>query len=543
MNYAQRKGKSFFEEEYILKERSIRQIAESEGTTSTTIRSALKFHKIPARKQKTFTDVDILTMQQYAKSHSIQQTATYFGIHYQTAYGHVIKSDSVSTPPHSKQQLTQWYSIEGLSGPNIATMLGVNPSTVYNWLSFYDINTSVIPFYDIITRDELLQQYYIDNVSTSDIAALYNVEVQKVVYALHHHNIDIRPTGWKNIVLQDLKNPTTAAVRDEDNLKKLKVDYTNREIAAKYQINESIVQYYCSKYQIQSQFTGSSYERQLHDWLDDQGIEYLTNQRTVLTPKEVDIYIPSANLAIEINGCYWHSPTTQTRITKNYHKEKTQLALDANVKLMHIWDHQMYNPVLFDIIKSKIKYKCGLISDRLYARKCVISCNVDTHIQKQFQISTHIQGYRANNITYGLYESGKLVALIGLHKIHDGVYDLSRYSSIGNVVGGFQKLLKAFLRDFPNCTHIETYANMMFTTSIVDNVYTTSGFEFIEWTDPNYFYAKGNTRVSRHKCMKHRLSSWLPSFDQTLSEYENMVMNGWYRVYDCGHAKYMLHVT
>ena len=36
-------------------------------------------------------------------------------------------------------------------------------------------------------------------------------------------------------------------------------------------------------------------------------MEYESNNRSILNGKELDIYIPSKNIAIECNGVYWHS--------------------------------------------------------------------------------------------------------------------------------------------------------------------------------------------------------------------------------------------
>jgi G:T-mismatch repair DNA endonuclease (very short patch repair protein) len=48
--------------------------------------------------------------------------------------------------------------------------------------------------------------------------------------------------------------------------------------------------------------------------------EIIRNDRTVLNGKELDIYLPDYNLAIEFNGLYWHS---EDYVGKNYHLNKT----------------------------------------------------------------------------------------------------------------------------------------------------------------------------------------------------------------------------
>jgi len=61
----------------------------------------------------------------------------------------------------------------------------------------------------------------------------------------------------------------------------------------------------------------------------------------------------------------------------------------------------------------------------------------------------------------------------------------------------------------------------------------------IEKTNPNYWYISSNYILeSRIKYQKHKLFRLLDKYDENLSEYENMVMNGYTRIWDCGNLKY-----
>lgn len=75
----------------------------------------------------------------------------------------------------------------------------------------------------------------------------------------------------------------------------------------------------------------------------------MKNDKKVLNGKELDIYIPSKNLAIEYNGLYWHSdkatlekndiPNKETRMYAKYrHIEKTKLCKEKNIRLIHIFE-------------------------------------------------------------------------------------------------------------------------------------------------------------------------------------------------------------
>ena len=67
-------------------------------------------------------------------------------------------------------------------------------------------------------------------------------------------------------------------------------------------------------------------------------------------------------------------------------------------------------------------------------------------------------------------------------------------------------------------------------------------------TSPNYFYFKVKHGIlpedfilhSRIKFQKHKLKNILANFDENMSEKENMFMNGYRLIYDCGNLVYLL---
>lgn len=67
----------------------------------------------------------------------------------------------------------------------------------------------------------------------------------------------------------------------------------------------------------------------------------ITNSRDILADgKELDIYLPNINLAIECNGDYWHSVQSKTPKDENYHILKTLLAKGKGITLIHIWENE-----------------------------------------------------------------------------------------------------------------------------------------------------------------------------------------------------------
>lgn len=77
--------------------------------------------------------------------------------------------------------------------------------------------------------------------------------------------------------------------------------------------------------------------------------EIIYNNRTIIPPYELDIYLPEINIAFEFNGIYWHNNFHKP---DNYHTKKLIDCEKKNIKLIHIWeDEWLYNE---DEIKKNI---------------------------------------------------------------------------------------------------------------------------------------------------------------------------------------------
>ncbi len=77
----------------------------------------------------------------------------------------------------------------------------------------------------------------------------------------------------------------------------------------------------------------------------------IENNRTVIKPLELDIYLPDLNLAIEYNGNWFHS--TNSGKPKNYHLNKSKLCREHNIRLIHIYEFEDFYYQL-NLLKSLI---------------------------------------------------------------------------------------------------------------------------------------------------------------------------------------------
>ena len=68
--------------------------------------------------------------------------------------------------------------------------------------------------------------------------------------------------------------------------------------------------------------------------------QVLENDRTVIKPNELDIYLPELKLALEYNGEYWHDEIKKRK--PGYHKEKQKACEKKGIKLIEVWDSEWH---------------------------------------------------------------------------------------------------------------------------------------------------------------------------------------------------------
>lgn len=274
--------------------------------------------------------------------------------------------------------------------------------------------------------------------------------------------------------------------------------------------------------------TSSAGEREINNWVQSLGFETISNDRTMIKPKELDILIPSMKTAIEFNGLFYHKDL------KSYHKDKFDLCYTAGLTLLQFFEDEWYYKE--NIVKSIIKSKLQL-NETVHARKCKIAL-ISSKQALAFLDDNHLQG-KINGRHYGLSYNDEIVSLmtVGKCRYYNGM-EILRFANKCNinVVGGFTKLLK-HAKANEKITTIYSYADMRISTG---KTYEMFG-KFVKETEPGYFWLKNNKRISRYATQKHKLSKVLgDNFDPTLTENDNMLNNNYSKIYDCGHRLYLL---
>ena len=277
------------------------------------------------------------------------------------------------------------------------------------------------------------------------------------------------------------------------------------------------------------------------------GYNIKRNDRSVISPQEIDFLVLDKNYGFEINGNYWHSEYHGGKDNR-YHINKTKKAYENGVNLIHIFEDEIIDK--FDIVKSRIFNKLKNNQNKIYARNCVIK--VPTLIEEQnFLNKTHVQGYIRSKYKFGLYCNDKLVSIMTfgnrrITKTKSNDIELLRFSSKldTNVIGSFSKLFKNFIKQ-TNYHKVITYSDIRWNgLDYQNNVYTKNGFNFVKQTPPNYWYVKISDFKKRYHRFNFRKDILVKNgYDKNKTEFEIMLEIGYDKIWDCGSIKLEFTVT
>lgn len=220
----------------------------------------------------------------------------------------------------------------------------------------------------------------------------------------------------------------------------------------------------------------------------------------------------------------------------------------AQVQFTILFEDELANHRL---LTAKLSHYSGTnIVTKIHARSCVIKqC---TKEEKRVLLdANHMQGNDNAQVYYGAYHADVLIAVMTFTaprvalgqkdktKDRTGVWELSRFCTDVNyrIPGIASKLLTHFQRN-NHWVNIYSYADKRWS---VGNMYYQLGFALSADNPPDYFYIIDGQRKHRWNYRKDILKTTLLDYDATLTEYQNMVNHGYYRVWDCGTLKFDMY--
>lgn len=303
----------------------------------------------------------------------------------------------------------------------------------------------------------------------------------------------------------------------------------------------SATKYYISLYNGQRYIaynrTMSDFEIQISRYIESLGITIEQSNREILDGKELDIYVPNKNFAIEANGVYWHSSEFKP---KDYHQQKTLQCVEKGIHLMHIFEHEWKDEQTQQKIKNLIAQALNVNQQCLYARDTVVKEITNTE-SNEFLNKYHLQGSVNADTCLGLYYNDELVQVMTFGKPRfNAEYEIELLrlcTKAGyKVTGGVSKLFAYYINKY-NPASIISYSDA---AKFTGKVYEQLGMKYDGFTSINYMYVDTASlcTLNRMQCTKKKLIEQGYGTEEQTEE-EIMGLRGFTRLYTCGNRRYV----
>jgi hypothetical protein len=249
---------------------------------------------------------------------------------------------------------------------------------------------------------------------------------------------------------------------------------------------------------------------------------------------QIDVLIPSLNLAIEYNGLWWHCDSCQSPKDRNYHIEKQRTLKEKGIRTIFVWENEWQDRQ--EQTKNLLLAAMNISTVRLGARKCEFR-EIDPVEAQRFVNANHIQPLkRPPQYALGCFHEDALVAVttFGLHHRNAAEVALKRFCCLPgyHVSGALSKFSKMAFAHFQQ--PLVSWADLMKSEG---TGYLAAGWKVDKILKPDYFYinprqkCKIITKQSRRKKAVHT--------PEGMTEAEHAKLDGLARCWDCGKIKFV----
>ena len=285
----------------------------------------------------------------------------------------------------------------------------------------------------------------------------------------------------------------------------------------------------------------SKKENEIVDFIKKLNLTIEQRNRNILNGKELDIYIPSKQIAIEYNGLRWHSENFGR--DKWYHLNKTLECNNKDIKLLQIFEDEYIEHK--EIVLNKITHILGIQQNlpKIMGRKCHIEI-IPKDIAECFLNDYHIQGYVRSTVYLGAIYEDKLVAVMTFKQEtkNSSKWELTRFASnyhyVCQGVGG--KMFKWFVKNY-NPSEVKSFADRRWTLDKNNNLYVKLGFKLEKELNPDYEYILLSNPKKRFHKFNFRKQILHKKYGLSLELTENEMTKkiGYDKIWNCGLFKFV----
>lgn len=236
---------------------------------------------------------------------------------------------------------------------------------------------------------------------------------------------------------------------------------------------------------------------EIYDYVRSLAPDAILSDRTAISPKEIDIYVPSKKFGIEYDGLYWHSE--QFENDKKRSQKKHEDAVATGISLFHIFEDEWRDKQ--DLIKSMISYRLGRSIRSIGARKCEVKL-LTTQQRKAFMNSNHLENDCNSSAAWGLFNGDEIVSALSLrrpfHARYSDAYEVGRFCNLQgvSVPGALSRLLVAAKQwaASKGAKRLLSYVDLRVGSGIG---YEKAGFKLISSSGPRFWWTDFKERYNR----------------------------------------------
>ena len=308
------------------------------------------------------------------------------------------------------------------------------------------------------------------------------------------------------------------------------------QIAKELDVSDCTVGNYLKKSKVKvNHYGGSTQEKEIVEFIKNNiTTEIITNSKKIIPPREIDIFLPEFNLAIEFNGLYWHSELNGK--LSQYHLSKTLECEKRGIRLIHImsdeWKDQKQK------CKDTILHFLGKSEKGVYARNTIIK-EISWNEAKTFLELYHLlDAGTSGNYRIGAYDRND--ELIGVmvfgnknSEWSENQIELKRFvTNKKNNAGLGSKMFKYAIKQ-QNYKSVFAFVDRRWFTGLVKS---HIGFEVVGYSVPTIWWSDGKKRFNRRFLSKKKMVRDF-GFSIDMSKKNMLHKLGYYRIWDCGKIK------
>lgn len=239
----------------------------------------------------------------------------------------------------------------------------------------------------------------------------------------------------------------------------------------------------------------SSGESEMFHYISSLGLKEnaVPNDRSLIYPQELDVYIPEKNIAVEFNGIYWHS--VRAGKSDTYHYEKWLSCRRKGVALISVWedDWNYRNDAVKSLLKKMIAPESLKLVNESSIKAEVVSRDIAHTFHKENNVMRRIDG----EIHIGIRDNsvGDLLAVSTWKVVEDCIY-LQGYceknwTTINNGVALCVDLGRKMAQKH-GATHMIAISSNSYPC---EDDYLSVGFTPFSVIPPSRYYISGGKRI------------------------------------------------